>query len=568
MKLGLNGSVEASHFRGVYPTNTIGFSLNNSANRLNSYISGNVTRRTNFESLFSERPVGSILFTQSSYTKYPNLNSYLGGGVDYEVNKKWSIGYDGRLVANKNRSRAQNDIDIFSMPALYHSGQNISYINNDGPSYYIGNNIYSRLKIDSAGSEWENSLGVNFYRSTNDQVYTNTFLLPVKSPRDGDGTTHNRRNEIVFKSDLTRKLRNKITIEAGTKLSFSNNRNDASYFADTSMIRYVDTFQSNVFRYTENILATYLQVSKTFAGFTLKPGLRLENTNQQGHQTYPLDTTFSIKRTDLFPYVYLRHNILKMMGFQLVGNLIYRRSINRPTYEQLNPYPKLVDQYTFDIGNPRLQPQFTTNYEFNVMADDFPVLSVGLNDIKDIFNSLTYQKGTTLFRTFDNLGNNKEVYLRITGGIPPGKKYFFYAGAQMNAVNYKGYYSGQPFAYKKTSWTFFMYHNYKPTPTLNLSINGFMRTNSVINFFELKPFGGLTFAANKSILKKKMNIVLAVNDIFHTNKNEFSINVPGFIGSGMRYGDTRRVGLTVKYNFGIKPKEEKKENFEAPAEDK
>jgi iron complex outermembrane receptor protein len=81
----------------------------------------------------------------------------------------------------------------------------------------------------------------------------------------------------------------------------------------------------------------------------------------------------------------------------------------------------------------------------NVTADDFPIFSVGLNDIKDIFSGLTYQKDRILYRTYDNLGRNKEVYMRAVGGIPPGKKYFFYAGAQMNAVNYNGYYGNAAF---------------------------------------------------------------------------------------------------------------------------
>ena len=69
----------------------------------------------------------------------------------------------------------------------------------------------------------------------------------------------------------------------------------------------------------------------------------------------------------------------------LTGNAIYRRSIARPFYEALNPYPKYIDQFLYEVGNPRLVPQFTTNYEFNVMADDIPVFSVGVNEIKNIF---------------------------------------------------------------------------------------------------------------------------------------------------------------------------------------
>lgn len=64
---------------------------------------------------------------------------------------------------------------------------------------------------------------------------------------------------------------------------------------------------------------------------------------------------------------------MKLMGFMLTANAIYRRSIARPFYEALNPYPKYIDQYLYEVGNPNLSPQFTTNYEFNIMADDFPV---------------------------------------------------------------------------------------------------------------------------------------------------------------------------------------------------
>jgi iron complex outermembrane receptor protein len=84
-----------------------------------------------------------------------------------------------------------------------------------------------------------------------------------------------------------------------------------------------------------------------------------------------------------------------MFGFPLIGNAIYRKSIRRPYYESLNPYPKYIDQYLFDVGNPRLRPQFTSNYEFNVTFDDFPVFAFGINDTKDIFSNVTYQDNTT-----------------------------------------------------------------------------------------------------------------------------------------------------------------------------
>ena len=567
VKLGTNGSIDLSHFQGVYGTESAGFNVNRNAGKLNTYLSYNFTKRKNFEVYASDRPVNAgQLFTQSSFTKFRSDNNFFGGGLDYEINKKWSVGYDAKITANDNGNAVTNNIDITNGFSGNKTGDNLSLVNNNGKSFYSGNNFSSKYKIDSAGSEWTNSLDYNYFSSNNGQLYNNIYILPARTTLNGDGNTDNIKNIIGFETDLILKLKKTLTFEAGAKFNFSRSKNNASYFADSGTVKFPDLFQTNRFSFNENIAAAYLQAAQTFGRLVVKPGLRLEHTDIQGRQLIPFDTNFTIKRTDLFPYVYLRHPLTKLFGFLLTGNVILRRSITRPYYEALNPYPRLIDQFTYDIGNPRLQPQITNNYEFNVTADEFPVFSFGLNDIKNIFTNVTYPKGDTLFRTFDNLGTNKEVYMRAVGGIPPGGKYFFYAGTQLNILNYKGFYGGVPFQYKRNSWTFFMFQNYKPTPTLNFSINGWMRVRGVFNFFELEPFGGLSASINKGILKKKMNIIFSGNDILRTNRNEFKINQPNLIATGQRYGDTRKFGIALKYNFGIKPKEEKKGGFEAPGE--
>ena len=247
-----------------------------------------------------------------------------------------------------------------------------------------------------------------------------------------------------------------------------------------------------------------------------------------------------------------------MFGFKLIGNAIYRRSIKRPYYEILNPYPKYVDQYLFELGNPKLQPQFTTNYELNVMFDDFPVFAFGVNETKDIFSKVTYQDDVTkiAYRTYDNLGKNKELYFRIVGGIPPGRKYFFYMGAQHNYNTYEGLYQNKLLQYSRGSWRFFMYHELKATTTLTFDVQGFMLTRGFVDFYELDKFGGLYISANKSVLKKKANIIFSVNDVLRTNQVSFNLNQGNVNASGSRVNDTRRFGITLRYNFGLsKPKD-------------
>jgi iron complex outermembrane receptor protein len=272
VKIGLNGSVEATHFQGRYPTNSAGFNINNRTDKVNAYLSGNITRRTNYEALESDRPLSTIIFNQKSYTRYPNLNSYVGGGLDYTVNKKLTLSYDARATINRNKSRARNDIDIDSIATQTETGRNISLVNNSGPSFYLSNSISSEYKIDSAGSEWTTSLDYNYYNYNNTQDYSNIFLLPAAPTVTGDGKTKNKKNIFAFKSDLVLKLKHDYTIETGVKFNFSNSNNNADYFVNHGSVRDKDNFQTNAFRYKENISAAYLQVAKSFAGLTIKPG--------------------------------------------------------------------------------------------------------------------------------------------------------------------------------------------------------------------------------------------------------------------------------------------------------
>lgn len=573
VKLGTSGSVNLAYFQGVYGTKTGGFNINKSAGKINSYFSYQYTNRNNFEKLNSARKINtdSTLIAQQSYTTYPAATHYIGTGLDINLSDKWTTGYDLRLTTTANNSNAVSSVDISDYETLLQRGRNESHISNDNRSTFIGNTFSAKYKVDSLGSEWTSSMEYNYYKYKNEQNYINYTLLPVKPAISGDGKTSNQKNIFVFQSDLTLKLPYQYTLEAGVKFSTSNSNNSALYFIDTgNNVRLPDNFQTNTFRYKETIGAAYLQVSKTFFGFTLKPGLRLETTDINGRQLIPKDTVFSIRRADVFPYVFIKHKLFKMFGFPLVGNAIYRRSIKRPYYESLNPYPKYIDQYLFEAGNPDLRPQFTTNYEFNVTFDNFPVLAVGINDTKDIFSNVTYQDNVTkiALRTFDNLGKNKEFYCKVIGGIPPGGKYFFYVGAQYNYNQYRGVYQDQPLNYNRGSYVFFMFHELKATKTFTVNMQGFMRTKGLQNLYELNTFGGLFVSFNKSILQKKANVILSVNDLLQTNRVSFNLNQADVNASGKRINDTRRLGLTFRYNFGIKPREEKKAAFDAPAESK
>jgi hypothetical protein len=290
-----------------------------------------------------------------------------------------------------------------------------------------------------------------------------------------------------------------------------------------------------------------------------------------GHQMIPADTNFAIHRTDLFPYIYLSKKVMSVAGYELRSYLVYRRTITRPVYDQLNPFPRYVDQYLSEVGNPALRPQFTTNYEANISVDERPLLAIGYNKTKDIFTNVIYQadsSSSVAYRTYDNLGSNKEIYLRGLGVIPPGKRYFFVLGAQYNHNFYDGLYESKPLSYKRGSWTFFTYHQFKLDKRSQITLNGFVRFNGLQQFYELSTFGALNTSINRQFMKQKLIVTLSMNDIFYTNQNDFTINQGSVNAYGNRRSDTRRVGINIRYNFGIRKKEEGNDMFNVESPDK
>jgi len=568
IKIGTTGSVNVRYDQGVYGAASAGFSFNNSVGKTNTYLSYQYTHRNYFDNIESDRLIDvDTLLTQKSFTKYSTITNYIGGGIDVEFTKKLDVAYDMRLTANNNNSSATSSNDFSNNISQNEFYQSFTPINNNGTSFYISNTLSSKYKMDSLGSEWTNEVDYTYTNNNNTQLYTNNYLLPIMPVKNGNGTVNSNSNFVTIKSDLSLQLKHKFVLETGFKISDATNNNKALYYTQTdSMLQQVDSYQTNTFTYKENINAAYLQLSKTYHTFIFKAGLRFENTDITGNQFVPTDTTFSIKRNDLFPYFYIKRPLFKVFGYPIVGNAVFRKSITRPGYDALNPAPKFVDPFTYNVGNTKLQPQFTTNYEINATYNDFPVFAVGVNDTKDIFSQVTYQNDTTkiAYRTYDNLGNFKEIYGRLFGGLPAGGKYFMYTGVQYNHIQYEGLYENLPLNYSRGSWTFFTGHELKVTPTLKFNLNAWMYVNGFRAFNELQNLGQLNMSVTKTFLDKKLSVILSGNDIFKTNVGKFHLQQGTVLVNGTRTQDSQRFGLTVRYNFGIAHKEEKKEIFTQP----
>jgi hypothetical protein len=558
IKIGLNGSVNTGMNQGVYGNQFIGLTLNNTTDKYNSYLNTQYNQNDGYGIVNTDRFLSiDTVLKQTAKTLSPNKSAYIGFGLGRNWTDRFELNYDARLSGQSFVNTTNNESFL-----VRNAKQNLSAIgslvNNDGSNFNLNQSVRSKLKLDSLGGEWTIDFSYNLIRASTDQQYNNS-LLTGGFVSKGFGDFSNDRDFYTYQTDYKKKWKG-VTVEAGVKSSLLYFKNQANYQKELNGKNIKDDFRTSQYTFKEQINAGYLQGSKTWGAVVLKVGTRVEQTIMQGEQKIPSDTSFSLNRTDAFPYVFLSRKLLKIAGYELRGYLVYRKTISRPSYEFLNPFPKYIDPFLYETGNPSLKPQFTSNYEANISVDDKPIFAFGINETKDIFTNVLYQSPDNKqisYRTYDNLGKSKETYFRGIAVIPPGKAFFAVVGAQLNHNIYNGIYEQKPIVFDKATWTFFTFQSLKLDKLSTFTLNGFWRSNGQQQFYELDNFGQLNSSLNRQFLNKKLTVTLSMNDIFFTNKNTFTLRQGSIYAKGFRENDTRRFGINIRYNFGIKPKEQK-----------
>jgi hypothetical protein len=565
IKIGLNGSVNTGMNQGVYGNQFLGLTLNNTTDKYNSYLNTQYNQNDGYSIVNTDRFLSiDTVLKQTAKTLSPNRSAYIGFGVGRNWTDRFELNYDARVSGQSFINSTNNESILEKISAKKNLSAIASLVENDGSNFNFNQSVRSKLKLDSLGGEWTIDFSYNFIQSNTDQTYNNTFFAGGLASK-GSGNFTNDRDFLTYQTDYKKK-RFGITFESGLKSSILTFRNNANYQKDLNGIIVKDAFRTSAYTFKEQINAGYLQGSKTWGAVVLKVGTRVEQTIMQGNQRIPSDTSFSLNRTDAFPYVFLSRKLFKISGYEMRGYLVYRKTISRPSYEFLNPFPRYIDPFLYESGNPTLRPQFTSNYEANISVDDKPIFAFGVNETKDIFTNVLYQSPTNnqvAYRTYDNLGKSRETYFRGIAVIPPGKAYFAVVGAQLNHNVYNGIYEEKPIVFDKATWTFFTFQSLKLDKLSTFTINGFWRTNGQQQFYELDNFGQLNSSLNRQFLNKKLTVTLSMNDIFFTNKNTFTLRQGSIYAVGFRENDTRRFGINIRYNFGVKPKEQKLDMLDA-----
>ncbi|HEX8332162.1 MAG TPA: outer membrane beta-barrel protein, partial [Segetibacter sp.] len=347
---GTNGSVNTGFNQGIYPKYNGGISLNNRNKNVNIYGNYNYNHGETQMKMRLQRSVLDTLFDQQATSRSINNSHSFKAGVDYTINKQSSFG------AMVNGTFADPESRNLSMtPIIYKPTNTVSRLL-DAQNYMSNkrNNINFNLNYNYTGKDGK-SLVLNADRGSYDM---NTDQLQPNNYYRADGKTlissvmyqmitPTKINLNSFKADYEQNFQ-KGKLGFGGKVGYNTTDNDFQRFNFSSSGKELDRERSNRFEYIENINAGYVNYNRPFKGFMIQTGLRVENTTSEGISTglkkegsSYVETESGFKRsyTDFFPSAAITFNKNPMKQW----NLTYSRRIDRPFYQDLNPFEMKMD---------------------------------------------------------------------------------------------------------------------------------------------------------------------------------------------------------------------------------
>ncbi len=562
---GFNGNVSFNYGQGVYRRTNNSINVNYRTEKVNIFANASQGQWNSYEHLDIKRIYRNAstknvtaIFQQASQMHNENGSYNLKLGADYFVNKNTTVGIVTSGFINPEKFRSANTSYLMNPSYRVDSIVYATSINNK--KWKNGSvNLNFRHQFDTLGTELTADADYVTYLSNGNQNFLNSTLTPTWAKLQ-DKTIKSTLpiNIDIYsaKVDFSHPFKGGYKLEAGAKTSYVKTSNSAFYFNVFNGGEVTDYTKTNQFLYKENINAAYVNLNKEFGKWGVQTGLRFENTNYNGKQfgnPTKTDSTFKKSYGSLFPTAYISYNVSDKNQFGLsIG-----RRIERPAYQDLNPFLFFLDEYTYESGNPFIQPQFTNNVEFSHTYKGFLTTTLNYSHTTDyMMQTFSQEKVSATSNGFatilrrGNIGKVDGAGLSVNAQVTIAKWWSANLYSNVNYNRYRGDVEGEAIDIKATNVLFNINNQFKFAKTWSAELSGFYRTKGVEGQILIDPMGQVSSGISKQILSGKGSLKLNVRDIFFTQKANGRINFSTTEASFINYHDSRVANLTFTYRFG------------------
>jgi iron complex outermembrane receptor protein len=551
---GLNGSITGAAGYGKYYKDNAGFVFNDGTAKFNVFGNYNYTDNKSFHDFTNDRAINFNNAISEYNTDYNSIqkrtDNVFNIGADYYLSPGQTIGFlvtgaiaDINIVKN-------NSLDIYNQSVLDSTIKANSDLNRH--TSQVNYNLNYSGRLDKAGKTLSGDFNYTTYNRGSAEYITNDFY-------DAAGNTY--RDPLLLQNlspstikiwqarvDFTDPLSKTSKLEAGLKYSKVASNNDLSLDSLVNGVYKSYPMFTNHFIYSENVNAAYLNYENKFGKFDLAAGLRAEQTIAKGNSVTSGQVVNS-NYTDLFPHLLLIYKYDDNNYF----SILFNRGIERPKYDQLNPFLYYVDRYDYTAGNPYLKPQYTNSIELSYNYNKTLVTTLYSSILSNAYHFPFYeQNDTTKFniKTNVNLGRNYIYGIRFfapvifTGwwnaNFTADASYQRYVAYPVNGNLDKG---TQDILLTSTQHFIF-------TPTLSAEIAGSYESPNFYGVNQVKSQYSVDATVSKQLFNKRGSLKLSASDIFNTYRDRSYTNYQNLNMAVVDKAETQVVRLIFTYRFG------------------
>lgn len=307
-----------------------------------------------------------------SEMKGRNRSFGVSAGTVFEINPRHSVGAEFEYWRNRDGEPNDSYTDFRDGGTVTRTDSYFDKLDRRNNYSATFNYIW---KIDTLGSTLK--LLADYTRRENDTRNDNTSRITAPGGvldsvyRDNSVSLYNITTATLA---LEKNFSPRWSLKAGAKYTYNDMHNNALYEYRKGDAWLRNEQQSFTIDYTENIAAAYAIASAKLGDWSLVAGLRGEYTHTTGKsvgQDY-----FS-----LFPNANVSYSFSKEKGWSLIAQ--YARTIERPRFWSLNPQRMQISDYTYQTGNPSLDPAFRHDVSLTLVMAHKYTLTGGVQLVDD-----------------------------------------------------------------------------------------------------------------------------------------------------------------------------------------
>jgi len=557
--LGTNGSVNAGWNIATYAKYNAGASLNYRNKNINIFSTYSFSYTPNEQNLTIRRTVLDSLFDQQNTILDKRRAHNFKVGADYFINKKNTIGVmvngifadptsngNGKTYISNRTTNAIDRILIAdnSTDMKRHNANinlNYNYTNPKGTNLVL-NADHGSYDLNS------DQLQGNYYYNSTGQVNLTNVIYHILSP--------SQININSIKGDYEENFM-KGKLGFGAKSAWVKTDNDFQRYNVYASGEDLDKDRSNHFIYKENINAGYVNYNRQYKKFMIQGGLRVENTISEGvsnglkfnSSNYePSISSFKRSYTDLFPSVAITFN----KNPKEPWSISYSRRIDRPAYQDLNPFEFKLDEYTFMKGNINLRPQYTNSFGITRTCKYRITTTLNYSHVKDLFTMIidTTEKSKAI-ASKKNLATQDIMNFNVSYPFQY-KSYGLFTNISTNYSKYKADFGeGRKVDLNAFGFNFFAQNSLKFAKTWTAELSGFYNAPTIyMGNFKGKSIYNVDAGLSKQVMKGKAVIKTSVSDVLHSMKFRATSDFAGQETKFTYRQESRQFKLSFNYRFG------------------